>query len=120
MGSGGSIYSLWKGFKELKQLGLTKSLPRMVGVQTEGCAPIVNKLKEETSAKSCNPSTRALAILVGEPLQSDLAIKAIQESNGLALTVSDAEILGSELWWRSWRAFSRNPQRSGCGGTAET
>ena len=97
MGSGGSIYSLWKGFKELKQLGLTKSLPRMVGVQTEGCAPIVSKLKEETSAKSCNTSTRALAILVGEPLQSDLAIKAIQESNGLALTVSDAEILGSEL-----------------------
>ncbi|MGA2386138.1 MAG: threonine synthase [Candidatus Bathyarchaeia archaeon] len=97
MGSGGTIYSLWKGFKELKQLGLTKMLPRMVGVQTEGCAPIVSKLKEEVSSKSCNPSTRALAILVGEPLQSDLAIKAITESNGLALTVSDTEILGSEL-----------------------
>ena len=96
MGSGGTIYSLWKGFKELRQLGLTKTLPRMVGVQTEGCAPIINMLKEEHS-KSCNPSTRALAILVGEPLQSDLAIKAITESNGLALTVSDAEILGSEL-----------------------
>jgi len=97
MGSGGTIYSLWKGFKELKQLGLTRSLPRMVGVQTEGCAPIVSKLKENLSSKSCNPSTRALAILVGEPLQSDLAIKAIKESNGLALTVSDGEILASEL-----------------------
>ncbi len=97
MGSGGTIYSLWKGFKELKQLGLTKKLPRMVGVQTEGCAPIISKLKEESSSKSFSPSTRALAILVGEPLQSDLAIKAIKESNGLALTVSDAEILGSEL-----------------------
>jgi threonine synthase len=97
MGSGGTIYSLWKGFKELRQLGLTKTLPRMVGVQTEGCAPIISKLKEESSSKSCSPSTRALAILVGEPLQSDLAIKAIGESNGLGLTVSDAEILGSEL-----------------------
>lgn len=97
MGSGGTIYSLWKGFKELKQSGLTNSLPRMVGVQTEGCAPIIDKLKEQSSPKSCNPSTRALAILVGEPLQSDLAIKAIQESNGLALTVSDGEILASEL-----------------------
>ena len=96
MGSGGSIYSLWKGFKELKALGLTEKLPRMVGVQTEGCAPIVGKLKE-TAQKTCNPSTRALAILVGEPLQSDLAIKAIKESNGLALTVSDAEILTAEL-----------------------
>jgi threonine synthase len=97
MGSGGTIYSLWKGFKELKQLGLTDSLPRMAGVQTEGCFPIVSKLTEQPSLKSCNPSTRALAILVGEPLQSELAIKAIKESNGLALTVSDPEILASEL-----------------------
>jgi threonine synthase len=97
MGSGGTIYSLWKGFKELKQLGLTNSLPRMAGVQTEGCAPIVSKLNEKSFSKSCNPSTRALAILVGEPLQSDLAIKAIQESNGSALTVSDADIFASEL-----------------------
>ena len=98
MGSGGTIYSLWKGFKELKQLGLTNSLPRMVGVQTEGCAPIVNKLNEKPSiTKSATHQHAHLAILVGEPLQSDLAIKAIQESNGLALTVSDADILASEL-----------------------
>ena len=64
----------------------------MVGVQTEGCAPIVNHLTAHGTQKSCNPSTRALAILVGEPLQSDLAIKTINESNGLALTVSDADI----------------------------
>ena len=64
----------------------------MVGVQTEGCAPIVKQLTQETPAKSCSTSTRALAILVGEPLQSDLAIKTIKESNGLALTVSDADI----------------------------
>ncbi len=97
MGSGGTIYSLWKGFKELKELGLADSLPRMVGVQTEGCAPIVNQLKDNAPSKSFSPSTRALAILVGEPLQSDLAVKAIHESNGLALTVSDSEILASEL-----------------------
>jgi threonine synthase len=97
MGSGGTIYSLWKGFNELKKLGLTDKLPRMIGVQTEGCAPIVKKLSEEASAKACSTSTRALAILVGDPLQSDLAIKAIKESNGLALTVSDPEILASEM-----------------------
>jgi len=97
MGSGGSIYSIWKGFKELKALGLTDSLPRMIGVQTDGCAPIVSKLKEGASLRSCNSSTRALAILVGEPLQSDLAIKAIVESKGVAVAVSDAEILGAEL-----------------------
>ena len=99
MGSGGTIYSLWKGFKELKQLGITKSLPKMVGVQPEGCASIVNSFTSDQTIppKSCNPSTRALAILVGEPLQSDLAVKAITESKGLALTVSDTEILSAEF-----------------------
>jgi threonine synthase len=96
MGSGGTIYSLWKGFRELKDLGLTDTVPRMVGVQTEGCAPIVGTLNG-SAPKTAIPSTRALAILVGEPLQSELAIKTIKESNGFALTVSDADILTAEL-----------------------
>lgn len=97
MGSGGTIYSVWKGFKELNQLGLTKTLPKMVGVQPDGCASIVNAAKGSELGKTCNPSTRALAILVGNPLQSELAIKAITESEGLALTVSDQDILAAEL-----------------------
>jgi threonine synthase len=99
MGGGGTIYSIWKGFKELKQLGMIKSLPKMVGVQPEGCAPIVKTFLEKRSKpmRITKPSTRALAILMTEPLQSELAIKAIQESNGLALTVSDPEIFTTEL-----------------------
>jgi len=99
MGSGGTIYSIWKGFKELKQLGITNSLPKMIGVQPEGCAPIVKTFTEGRSkfAKTPNPSTHALAILVAEPLQGELAIKTMKESNGLALTVSDSEIFASEL-----------------------
>jgi threonine synthase len=98
MGSGGTIYSLWKGYKELKQLGITESLPKIVGVQPEGCAAIVDALTEGTSkSKISKPSTRALAILVAEPLQSELAIKAIRESDGLAIEVSDSEILAAEL-----------------------
>ncbi len=95
MGSGGTIYSVWKGFKELKQLGLTKTLPKMVGVQPDGCASIVNAAKGSES--TCSPTTRALAILVGNPLQSELAKKALTESDGLALTVSDQDILAAEL-----------------------
>jgi threonine synthase len=99
MGSGGTIYSIWKGFQELKQLGMTRSLPRMVGVQPEGCASIVNALSEGRSklVKTLTPSTRALAILVAEPLQGELAIKALRASSGLALTVSDSEIFAAEL-----------------------
>jgi threonine synthase len=99
MGSGGTIYSLWKGFIELKQLRITNSLPKIVGVQPEGCASIVKTLKENRHkmAKTLKPSTHALALLTAEPLQGELAIKAIKESNGLALTVSDSEIFAAEL-----------------------
>ena len=99
MGSGGTIHSIWKGFKELKQMGLTKTLPKMVGIQPEGCAPIVKALNasESEPEKTCNLSTRALAILVGDPLQTEMAKNAITESNGLAITVTDPEILTAEL-----------------------
>ena len=97
MGSGGTIYSLWKGFCELKELGLTSKLPKMVGVQTEGCSPIINQLTGQPNTKSCSLPTRALAILVDEPLQSQLAAKAIEELKGLAVTVSDADILNAEM-----------------------
>jgi len=99
MGSGGSIYSLWKGFKELKHLGITKSLPKMIGVQPKGSASIVKTMLEGRSEmmKTSKPLTHALAILVSEPLQGELAIKAIKDSNGLGLTVSDTEIFDAEL-----------------------
>ncbi|MEM2999055.1 MAG: threonine synthase [Candidatus Bathyarchaeia archaeon] len=99
MGSGGTIYSIWKGFKELKQSGIVTSSPKIVGVQPEGCAAIVDALAKgaSESVKIPKPSTRALAVLVAKPLQIELAIKAIKESDGLALKVSDSEILSAEL-----------------------
>jgi threonine synthase len=99
MGSGGTIYSIWKGFKELEKLGITKSSPKMIGVQPEGCAPIAKTLLEDRSGltKISKPSTRALAVLVADPLQGELAMRAIKESEGLTLTVSDSQILKAEL-----------------------
>ena len=42
MGSGGTIHALWKGFRELKVSGRVSSTPRLVGVQAEGCSPVVH------------------------------------------------------------------------------
>lgn len=99
MGGGGTIYSIWKGFQELIQLGQTKSLPKMVGVQPEGCAPIVKTLVKgyNKQIRIEEAKTRALAVLVANPLQGQLAKKAIEESKGLALSVPDSEILEAEL-----------------------
>jgi threonine synthase len=71
----------------------------MVGVQPEGSQSIVKTLAEGHSqiVKISKPSTHALAVLVSQPLQGELAIKAIKESDGLALTVSDQEIFSAEL-----------------------
>jgi threonine synthase len=99
MGSGGTVYSIWKGFKELQELGKIKSMPKMVGVQPEGCASIVKAVIEDAQkfTRIPKPYTRALAVLVAEPLQGRLAMKALKESKGLGLTVSDSEILSSEF-----------------------
>jgi threonine synthase len=99
MGSGGTIYSIWKGFKELHTLGKVETLPKMVGVQAEGCAPIVNaylKEKAETVSRPQKPSTHALGILVANPLNEMWALKALKESKGIAISVSDPEIFLAE------------------------
>jgi len=98
IGSGGTIYSLWKGFKELHELDLINEEPKLIGVQAEGCSPIVkaySKGKKE-ARKIRSPATRALGILVAKPLLASLALKAIKESNGLAISVSDEEIVKAE------------------------
>jgi len=98
MGSGGTIRSTWKGFKELNALGKTDSLPRMVGVQARGCSPIVKaheKNKPEPMAVQ-KPVTRALAILVGDPLNGALALQTLKESDGISISVTDSEIIVAE------------------------
>ncbi len=98
MGSGGIIYSIWKGFKELQMLGKVETLPKMVGVQAHGCAPIVNAHLKRKSKPTVvhKPSTHALGILVRNPLNGIWALKALTESKGIAVSVSDSEIFTAE------------------------
>jgi len=98
MGSGGTLYSVWKGFKETKTLGIVGKTPKMIGVQAHGCAPIVNAyLKNEPEPLAVSkPSTNALGILVGKPLNGKWALKALKESEGVAVSVRDSEILRAE------------------------
>jgi threonine synthase len=98
MGSGGTIHSIWKGFKELQALRRIDNLPRMVGVQAKGCSPIVkahmkSELKPTAASK---PFTHALAILVGNPLNGAWALRTLRESNGISISVTDPEIITAE------------------------
>jgi len=94
VGNAGNISAVWKGFKELKAFGITQKLPRMVGVQAEGAAPIAEAVAAHGELKPWpEPKTIASAIRIGNPVSWRKAVTAISESGGTALTVSDQEIL---------------------------
>ena len=98
VGNAGNISAIWKGFKELKLLGLADKTPRMIGVQAEGAAPLAKTLQENSKdlIRVLNPETVATAIRIGSPVNWKKAVRAIKESNGAILVVSDEEILRAQ------------------------
>jgi len=94
VGDGCIIGGLWKGLKDLYALGFIERLPRLVGVQAEGSAPLVKAWKEgKEEVEPIVPCTIADSIAVGVPRDRVKALRAVRESNGLFLAVSDEEIL---------------------------
>jgi threonine synthase len=90
VGNAGNITAYWKGYKEYKEAGKIQDLPKMMGFQAAGSAPLVHK-KIITS-----PETIATAIRIGNPANWTLAEKVLDESNGAVDMVSDKEILESQ------------------------
>jgi threonine synthase len=87
VGNAGNITAYWKGYKEYKEAGKSRKLPRMIGWQAEGAAPIVKGFPIK------NPQTIATAIKIGNPYSWQPALQAARESNGFIDAVSDEEIL---------------------------
>ncbi|MCW4035358.1 MAG: threonine synthase [Candidatus Bathyarchaeota archaeon] len=97
MGSGGTIYALWKGFKELYERQKIDHLPRMVGVQASGCAPIVQAFVDESViGEDVESYTNASGLFVRNPVNGKNAVDAIRSSGGAAVTVDDSEIFYAE------------------------
>jgi threonine synthase len=90
VGNAGNITAYWKGFKEYYQLGKSKVLPKMMGFQAEGAAPIVRGYPIE------HPETVATAIRIGNPASWTNATAARDESGGQIDMVSDDEILTAQ------------------------
>lgn len=98
MGSGVTIHSIWKGFKELEEIGLLHDRPRLVGVQAAGCSPITEafRLGREDPSELDSVDTVAMAIKVSEPKYGVMALKDLRESDGLSVSVSDEQMLEFE------------------------
>ena len=95
-GGGTGLIGMWKAFLELKELGWVKGkLPRMVAVQAEGCAPIVKAWEngEEHAPLWENAYTKAAGIRVPIAVGDFLIIRAVNESRGFAIAISDEEIM---------------------------
>jgi len=95
VGNGGNITSYWLGFHRYRDAGRSSRLPRMIGVQAEGAAPLVRGAPIE------NPETVATAIRIGRPATWEPAVSAARDSGGELLAVSDAEIM------RAYRDIAR-------------
>jgi threonine synthase len=95
VGTGGNLVGCWKGLKELCKLVWITELPSLICVQGKGCAPIVEAFK--SNASSILPTEKAKTIaeglMIAHPLKGRLVLKALSETEGVAETVTDQEIL---------------------------
>ena len=94
VGDGGIIGGLWKGLKDLRALGFIEKMPKLVGVQAEGAAPLVRAWREGT--EEIGPvvlNTLADSIAVGVPRDRIKALRAVRQTGGEFVAVSDEEIL---------------------------
>jgi threonine synthase len=98
VGGGGLLGGLYSGFAELQELGLIQTLPKLVGVQAEGCAPLVRAFEEGLGPKEImsqpweHPRTVAGGIADDVLFDAHRALSAVRESGGRAISVTDGEI----------------------------
>lgn len=93
VGDGCTIYGVYKGFYDLYRLGITSKIPRVIGVQSEGCCPFYTAWKESTNLKETEENTIADSIAVGIPRNPIKGLKAVHKSHGFFVTVKDSEII---------------------------
>lgn len=95
MGDGCTIAGAWKGFREFYELGYVDDTPKMLGVQAEGASAIHDAFHKHDDTDDL-ADTIADSIAVGRPRNTLKACRALEESGGTSLLVSDDEILEAE------------------------
>ena len=96
VGDGCTIAGVWKGFKDLYALGFIDRLPKLLSAQSTGCCPLNRAIQTGEDWYPMEENTIADSISVGVPRNADKALMAIRESGGLAVNVTDEEILAAQ------------------------
>ena len=97
-GGGTGLIGMWKAFDEMEQMGwIGSERPRMISVQAAGCAPIVRAYSagDEHAEPWIDPETIAAGLRVPAAVGDFLMLKAIRDSGGCALSVTDEELMAS-------------------------
>jgi threonine synthase len=97
------LIGMWKAFGELEELGWVHrgKRPRMIAVQSAGCAPMVRALDQgaNTSELWENASTFAAGLRVPQPYGDAIILEILRESSGVAVAIPDEQILASLKDW---------------------
>lgn len=97
VGAGPALYGIYKAYEELKRGKKIEKIPKLVGVQASGCAPIVEAWEKKCKVNACRkPETIASAIsdpLVGYEQDGDITVEAVRKTDGCAIAVEDTKIL---------------------------
>lgn len=97
VGMGTNMSYIWKGFKEYFEFGLISQLPKMVAVQADGACTIVTAFKTNSKIKPLDKvQTVCSAIACGMPIDYPKVLKALKDSNGTAIAVSDDDTLKAQ------------------------
>lgn len=95
VGDGNIISGIWKGFKDFHALGLIDRLPRLVAVQAAGSDAVKRAFESDGVIRPVSGDTLADSISVSVPRDGEAAVKALKESGGYAVSVTDDEILAA-------------------------
>ena len=91
--AGDGLYGPWKGFQELRRLGLIDSLPKVHGVQAAGCNPVVQAVEQGLEEVPVHPAPETIALSIADDTGGRITLRAIRESGGTAVEVTDEAIV---------------------------
>ncbi len=119
-GGGTGMIGMWKAFEEMEAIGWKEAgrRPKMVSVQAEGCAPIVRAYEQGAERSEMFPNARTIAdgLRVPKAIGDFLVLRAVRDSGGTALAVSDADMVRDMRELGSKEGISAAPE----GGAALT
>ena len=97
-GGGGLLIGIFKGLKELVQMGVIDHIPKLLCVQSQVCAPVVKAFHEHRPIEQWGKVAATIAVPIAVPMPSEgnEVLDALRVTNGAAITVSDSEILEAQ------------------------